>query len=152
MVVKSKSLVAHLSVLPDPRKTRGLRHKLLDIMVIAVLATICGEDDWEGVESFGLDHEEWLRTFLELPNAIPSHDTLQPGLPPPGSPRFPGDVPRLGQEVAGEDPRRCGGTRWEGASGVDGRRKEPFGHCERLVLAERHGPGAKWRSTRRAMR
>jgi predicted transposase YbfD/YdcC len=76
VVVKSKSLVAHLSVLPDPRKTRGLRHKLLDIMVIAVLATICGEDDWEGVESFGLDHEDWLRTFLDLPNAIPSHDTF----------------------------------------------------------------------------
>ena len=76
MVAKSKSLAVHLATVPDPRSHRGLRHNLLDILIIAVLATLCGEDDWEGVEDFGEDHEAWLRTFLELPNGIPSHDTF----------------------------------------------------------------------------
>jgi len=76
VVAKSKSLAVHLSTVPDPRSQRGLRHNLLDILLIAVLATLCGEDDWEGVEEFGQDHEAWLRTFLELPNGIPSHDTF----------------------------------------------------------------------------
>jgi hypothetical protein len=70
MVAKSKSLAVHLATVRDPRSHRGLRHNLLDILIIAVLATLCGEDDWEGVEDFGEDHEAWLRTFLELPNGM----------------------------------------------------------------------------------
>ena len=50
MVAKSKSLAVHLATVHDPRSHRGLRHNLLDILIIAVLATLCGEDDWEGVE------------------------------------------------------------------------------------------------------
>jgi predicted transposase YbfD/YdcC len=76
MAVRPKSLAFHLSTLPDPRKVRGQRHLLLDIILIAVLATLSGVDDWEGIEEFGHDQEEWLRTFLELPNGIPSHDTF----------------------------------------------------------------------------
>ena len=76
MEAKTKSLAYHLSTLPDPRKVRGQRHILLDIIIIAVLATICGVDDWEGIEEFGKEEEPWLRTFLELPNRIPSHDTF----------------------------------------------------------------------------
>ena len=76
MEAKTKSLAYHLSTLPDPRKIRGQRHVLLDIIIIAVLATICGVDDWEGIEEFGKEEETWLRTFLELPNRIPSHDTF----------------------------------------------------------------------------
>jgi predicted transposase YbfD/YdcC len=73
---RTKSLVCHLTALPDPRNVKGQRHILLDIIVIAVLATLCGVDDWEGIEEFGKDQEVWLRTFLTLPNAIPSHDTF----------------------------------------------------------------------------
>jgi len=76
MEAKAKSLAYHLSTLPDPRKVRGQRHVLLDIILIAVLATICGVGDWEGIEEFGKEEEPWLRTFLELPNRIPSHDTF----------------------------------------------------------------------------
>jgi predicted transposase YbfD/YdcC len=77
MESKAKSLAYHLSTLPDPRKVRGQRHVLLDIIIIiAVLATICGVDDWEGIEEFGQEEETWLQTFLELPNRIPSHDTF----------------------------------------------------------------------------
>ena len=76
MAARSKNLLVHLASLPDPREVRGQRHLLLDVLVIGVLATLCGVDDWEGVEDFALEEETWLRTFLALPNGIPSHDTF----------------------------------------------------------------------------
>jgi len=76
MATKGRSLEFHLASLPDPRSSRGQRHLLLDVMIIAVLATLCGVDDWEGVEDFAVDQEDWLRTFLALPSGIPSHDTF----------------------------------------------------------------------------
>ena len=57
-------------------QNHNFRHKLSDILIIAVLGTICGADGWVEIERFGLAKEEWLTTFLELPNGIPSHDTF----------------------------------------------------------------------------
>jgi predicted transposase YbfD/YdcC len=62
--------------LTDPRIDRTKLHKLLDILVIAICAVIAGADNWEDIEEFGQARIEWLRTFLELPNGIPSHDTF----------------------------------------------------------------------------
>jgi len=62
--------------LPDPRTGPALRHDLLDIVVIAVCAVLCGADTWVDVELFGRSKEAWLRSFLALPNGIPSHDTF----------------------------------------------------------------------------
>lgn len=45
-------------------------------MIIAILAVICGADSWVDVEMFGNSKKEWLKTFLELKNGIPSHDTF----------------------------------------------------------------------------
>lgn len=73
---KPKSLADHLVDVPDPRKIRGQRHVLLDILLIAILGTLSGVDDWEGIEIFAKAQEAWLRTFLELPNGVPSHDTF----------------------------------------------------------------------------
>ena len=73
---KAKTLADHLSAVPDPRKIRGQRHVLLDIILIAILGTLSSVDDWEGIEEFAKDQEAWLRTFLELPHGIPSHDTF----------------------------------------------------------------------------
>jgi hypothetical protein len=76
MAARSKNLLVHLASLPDPRERRGQRHLLLDVLVIGVLATLCGVDEWEGIEDFAVEEEAWLRTFLELPNGVPSHDTF----------------------------------------------------------------------------
>ena len=63
--------------LEDPRKdNHNKRHKLIDIMLLTILAVICGADSWSAVERFGHSKEPWLNTFLELPNGIPSHDTI----------------------------------------------------------------------------
>jgi predicted transposase YbfD/YdcC len=70
------SISKHFSNLKDPRIDRTKRHQLLDILVIAICAVICGADNWEEVELFGQAKEGWFKTFLDLPNGIPSHDTF----------------------------------------------------------------------------
>jgi DDE_Tnp_1-associated len=74
---EGQSLFAQLASINDPRIERTKRHKLIDILVIAVLATICAAESYPDMEEFGHDKEDWLRTFLELPNGIPSHDTFR---------------------------------------------------------------------------
>jgi predicted transposase YbfD/YdcC len=63
--------------LPDPRRvTRNKLHSLHDILIIVLSAVLSGIEDWVGMETFARERETWLRGFLELPNGIPSHDTL----------------------------------------------------------------------------
>ena len=61
---------------PDPRIERSQRHRLIDIVVIAVCGAICGADNWVHIAEFGRSKYDWLKTFLALPNGIPSHDTF----------------------------------------------------------------------------
>jgi predicted transposase YbfD/YdcC len=67
---------AHFGRIPDPRIGNAKRHKLLDIIIIAILAVICGADSWSEVELFGKNKKKWLKQFLKLPKGIPSHDTF----------------------------------------------------------------------------
>lgn len=71
-----EAIEEHFSKVTDPRKDRTKDHKLIDIIAIAVCAVICGAEGWTDIENFGQSKEMWLRTFLELPNGIPSHDTF----------------------------------------------------------------------------
>lgn len=71
-----EAIEEHFSNVNDPRKDRTKDHKLIDIIVIAICAVICGAEGWVDVELFGKSKEKWLKTFLELPNGIPSHDTF----------------------------------------------------------------------------
>jgi predicted transposase YbfD/YdcC len=70
------SIGYHFADLEDPRIERTKLHDLLDILVIAICAIICGADDWVAVQEFGEAKEDWFRGFLELRNGIPSHDTF----------------------------------------------------------------------------
>jgi predicted transposase YbfD/YdcC len=70
------TIAAYFAVLEDPRR-HNRRHRLLDIVVIAICAAICGADGWEDVELFGEAKEEWLKGFLELPHGTPSDDTYR---------------------------------------------------------------------------
>jgi predicted transposase YbfD/YdcC len=74
---KTPALIEHLEQISDPRIERTKRHKLIDILVIAVCATVCGAEAWTEMEEFGKAKEQWFRRFLELPNGIPSHDTFR---------------------------------------------------------------------------
>ena len=70
------SIVEHFSPLTDPRILLKTGHNLVDIVVITVCAVIAGADDWVEIAGFGRAKEDWFRTFLELRNGIPSHDTF----------------------------------------------------------------------------
>ena len=67
---------AHFSKINDPRINRTKEHNLIDILTIALCAVICGAEGWVDIENFGNNKIIWLKTFLELPNGIPSHDTF----------------------------------------------------------------------------
>jgi predicted transposase YbfD/YdcC len=62
--------------LTDPRMERTKRHSLLDIVILAVCATLGNANGWADIERFGRAKIDFFRTFLELANGIPSHDTF----------------------------------------------------------------------------
>jgi predicted transposase YbfD/YdcC len=70
------SIATHFSKLTDPRIELKSCHKLLDIIAIGICGVLSGSDSWEDIEDYGNAKHEWLKTFLELPNGIPSHDTF----------------------------------------------------------------------------
>src|ERR1051325_1480075 len=77
MATKTCSLVEELKTLTDPRRQcANLKHRLEDIVLIALCATLAGCDDCVEVAAWARRHEAFLPTFLELPNGIPSHDTF----------------------------------------------------------------------------
>lgn len=69
-------ILNHFSICRDPRKCR-IQHDLMDIIVIVILATLCGEEGWDDFHYWAEDREDFLREFLKLENGIPSPDTLR---------------------------------------------------------------------------
>jgi len=72
----SGSLLECLGQIADPRVARTRDHRLVDVLVIGICTLLCGGDGFNDMEDFGHAKHEWLKTFLELPNGIPSHDTF----------------------------------------------------------------------------
>jgi predicted transposase YbfD/YdcC len=72
-----EGLAACFAGLADPRATRRCDHRLIDILVIAVCAVIACAESWEDIELYGRSKRVWLKSFLALPNGIPSHDTFR---------------------------------------------------------------------------
>ena len=64
------------SDLKDPRVDRTKKHNLLEIIALSILACLCGADSYVDIEAYGIARINWLKSFLELENGIPSHDTI----------------------------------------------------------------------------
>jgi predicted transposase YbfD/YdcC len=77
METNKNGIWVYFEQLEDPRERRHFLHKLEDLITIAVLGVICGVEAWTEMEDFGRIKKEFLQTFLELPNGIPSHDTFR---------------------------------------------------------------------------
>ncbi|MFY9591442.1 MAG: ISAs1 family transposase [Bacteroidales bacterium] len=71
------SFFKHFIIIYDPRQEGKVRHKLIDILFIAVAASICYCNEWLDMEDWATQNEEWLRQYLELPNGIPSWYTIK---------------------------------------------------------------------------
>ena len=70
-------IARHFESLPDPRHPRNIHHRLVDVIVIAVCGVIVGCKGPTSIERWAKCKEEWLRSFLELPNGIPSRDCIR---------------------------------------------------------------------------
>lgn len=69
-------MLSHFTSLEDPRVDYLVEYLLIDIVAITICAVICGADTWVEVEAYGRSKRAWLKTFLALPNGIPTHDTI----------------------------------------------------------------------------
>ncbi|MEO1530409.1 MAG: transposase family protein [Planctomycetota bacterium] len=77
MIASASVIFTTFQNLPDPRVDAGnKKHSLYEMVVITLCATICGAESWTDVERFGSEKYDWFKTFLELENDIPSHDTI----------------------------------------------------------------------------
>ncbi|HEY9901326.1 MAG TPA: ISAs1 family transposase [Candidatus Sericytochromatia bacterium] len=76
MNILNANFLEHFAKVNDPRIERSKEHLLKNIIAIAILAIISGADGWVAIEAYGNAKYEALKSFLELPNGIPSHDTF----------------------------------------------------------------------------
>lgn len=70
-------ILKEIEIIEDPRQQNKIKHKLLDIVVIVLFAKLANADEWENIELFANENEEFLKQYIELKNGIPSHDTIQ---------------------------------------------------------------------------
>ena len=63
--------------LDDRRVQYKIKHNMSDIVIIALLGILANANTWTEIYYFAVAHETWLKSFLELPSGIPSHDTIQ---------------------------------------------------------------------------
>jgi predicted transposase YbfD/YdcC len=72
------SFVGYFQDLEEPRVYTGnMRHELLDIVVISILAVVSGAEGWTDISTWAQTHQDWLATFLKLPNGLPSRDCIR---------------------------------------------------------------------------
>lgn len=76
MATETTSLHRYFESIPDYRVNRNRKHLLSDIIILSILAVICGAESWDSIELFGKTKLSFLKTFLKLPNGVPSHDTI----------------------------------------------------------------------------
>ena len=72
-----KSPIKYFTSLNDFRQLGKVKHKLENIIAITIAAVICGCENWYEIEDYGKQKEPWLKTFLDLPYGVPTHDTYR---------------------------------------------------------------------------
>ena len=71
------NILEHFSTLKDPRRNHPNKlHKLIDIVVISICAMLAKCETWDEIADYALERQDFFQEFLELPNGIPSHDTI----------------------------------------------------------------------------
>ena len=76
-VANVESIAGYFASLSDPRHTRNRKHRLIDIVAIAVCGLVCGSDGPTAIHRWATNRRDWLDEFLPLPNGIPSRDCIR---------------------------------------------------------------------------
>jgi predicted transposase YbfD/YdcC len=74
--METASLLEYFATIEDPRVERSQLHPLASVLALSLCAVVSGADSFVTIELYGRSRKDWLRSFLDLPNGIPSHDTL----------------------------------------------------------------------------
>src|SRR5665811_1017111 len=69
-------LISIFGSVEDPRSHINQLHNLVDILLIGIISVICGAETWKQMIEFANSKEDFMKKFLELPNGIPSEDTI----------------------------------------------------------------------------
>ncbi len=72
-----ESPIKYSTSVNDFRQLGKVKHKLENIIAITIAAVICGCENWYEIEDYGKQKEPWLKTFLDLPDGVPTHDTYR---------------------------------------------------------------------------
>ena len=72
----TQNLLEHFSAIEDPRIDRNKLHPLESIIFLTICAVLSGCNDWDEIEEYGIEKQDWLEKFIDLPHGVPSHDTI----------------------------------------------------------------------------
>ena len=72
----ANNLLSIFGTIDDPRSHINQLHDVLDILLVGIISVICGAETWKQMREFAQSKEVFLRTFLKLPNGVPSEDTI----------------------------------------------------------------------------
>ena len=75
--MKKISLAEALEGIEDSRREKSVMYPLHEVLIIMLLAIICGATSYAKIEMFGKSKEEWLKKFLKLENGIPDACTFR---------------------------------------------------------------------------
>lgn len=70
------ALLDSLAIITDPRSEKSRKHPLETILTLAICAVIAGADNWVAIYDWSMAKRDWLKSFVNLENGVPSHDTF----------------------------------------------------------------------------
>lgn len=76
-IVDIENVGAFFESLADPRHERNRKHRLVDVIVIAVVGILCGAAGPTAIRRIAVHRREWLGGFLSLAHGIPSRDCIR---------------------------------------------------------------------------
>lgn len=76
-MARPKDFVSWIGIVPDPRIVGMVTYPLGEILLVALVGTLCRMEDWEEIVYFAEEQLEWLRRFLPFENGIASAKTFR---------------------------------------------------------------------------
>ncbi len=72
-----KDFLSLIRIVPDPRILGMVTYPLGEILLVALVGTLCRMEDWDEIVYFAEEQLEWLRRFLPFKDGIASAKTFR---------------------------------------------------------------------------